>query len=84
MARVRRVETVKEMERVMDDLITCGYKVKSQGEFNANLIKRGQKTHHVLVFFLTFWFTFGIGNLIYALMPGKIEDEVMIKVESAI
>jgi hypothetical protein len=32
MARIRRVDDRKEMEKVIDDFITQGYKVKSQGE----------------------------------------------------
>ncbi len=78
--RVRRCESKKEFEKVVDDFITVGYQVQSRGETSALLIKRAKKTHHGLVLLLTWW-TCGIGNLIYALIPGKVEDEVMVKLE---
>lgn len=80
--RIRRCADVKEFERAIDDYITTGYTVKSRGEENALLIKRAAKNKHLLVFLLTFWFTVGIGNLIYALIPAKIEDEVLVKLNT--
>ncbi len=41
-------------------------------------------TKHGLVFLLTFWFTLGLGNLIYALIPAGVEDEVMVKIDAEI
>ena len=35
----------------------------------------------ILVALLTVWWTCGIGNLIYAFIPAKVEDEVMVKLE---
>ena len=78
--RIRKVSNTKEFDRLIDDFITSGYTIKSRGETNAHLIKRGKHTHHLLVFLLTFWFTLGLGNLIYALIPAKIEDDVLIKI----
>ena len=82
--RIRKVKTKEEMEQLIDDLITAGYTVESRGEENARLVKRGEKRNHLLVFLLTFWFTLGIGNLIYAAWPAKIEDEVLIKLQKPI
>lgn len=76
--RIRRTSSVKEFEQVIDDFITTGYQVKTRGEKNALLVKKKSKKH-LKVFFLTFWFTGGIGNLIYALIPAKTEDEVLVK-----
>ena len=81
--RIRRCSDEKEYERLIDDFITTGYEVKSRGEENALLVKKGKHDKHLLVFLLTFWFTLGIGNLIYALIPAKVEDEVLIKLERA-
>ena len=75
------LEDVKEFERVIDDFVTTGYEVSSRGQNNALLIKKGKHTKHGLVAALTCWWTFGIGNLIYALLPVKNEDEVLIKLE---
>lgn len=80
--RIRRVENQKELERVVDDFITTGYEVESKGENNAKLIKRGKRNKHLLIFLLTGWWTFGIGNLIYALIPAPVEDSVIVRIES--
>ena len=79
--RIRRCSTQKEFERLIDDFVTTGYTIKSRGEENALLVKKGKHDKHLLVFLLTFWFTCGIGNLIYALIPVKTEDEVLIKLD---
>ena len=55
-------------------------KVESRGENNA-LLKKFKKKNHGLVALLTVWWTCGIGNLIYAFIPAKVEDEVMVKLE---
>ena len=67
---------------MIDDFVTTGYTIKSRGEENTLLVKKGRHDKHLLVFLLTFWFTFGIGNLIYALIPAKTEDEVMVKIDN--
>lgn len=79
--RIRKCYTEKEFEQIIDEFITTGYDIKSKGERNALLIKK-KKKDHLKVALLTVWWTFGIGNLIYAFVPEKIEDEVMIKIEN--
>lgn len=80
--RIRRCSSRKEYEQLIDDYITVGYTVKARGEDNARLIKKGRHTKHGLVFLLTFWWTLGIGNLIYALIPVRDEDDILLKLES--
>lgn len=79
--RIRRCSTEKEMEKIIDDFVTTGYEIKSRGEENALLVKKGKHDKHLLVFLLTFWWTCGLGNLVYALIPTKVEDEVLIKLD---
>ncbi len=79
-SRIRKCSDKKEFERLIDDFMTMGYEIKSQGEENAMLVKKAKKDKHLLVFLLTFWFTLGIGNLVYALIPAANEDEVLIKI----
>ncbi|MBQ6035218.1 MAG: hypothetical protein IJL33_06950 [Ruminococcus sp.] len=78
--RIRRCSTQKEFEQVIDDFVTTGYKVESRGENNA-LLKKYKKKDHFKVALLTVWWSCGIGNLVYALMPAKVEDEVLVKIE---
>ena len=78
--RIRRCETRKEFEQVKDDYITQGYKIESSGENNALMVKR-KKKNHIAVLLWTVWWTAGLGNLIYALIPAKVEDSVMVKYE---
>jgi hypothetical protein len=80
--RIRRVDSIKEMERVVDDFITQGYKAKSRGEESARLVKEAPKDKHLLVALLTIWWTFGLGNLLYAVLPSKIEDDVLVRLEA--
>lgn len=82
--RIRRCKNSRELEQLIDDFITTGYEIKSRGENNALLIKKGKHSKHFLVFLLTFWFTMGIGNLIYALIPVKNQDEIMLKVDESL
>lgn len=83
MARIRRVDDQREMEKVIDDFITQGYKVKSQGERSTMMKKKsfGSGGMHVILLLLTGWWTFGIGNAIYAAYKYFTADEVQIKVE---
>ena len=79
--RIRRCSSQKELEQLIDDFVTTGYEVQSRGENNALLVKK-KKKDHVKVALLTVWWTCGLGNLIYALIPAKNEDEVLIKIEN--
>jgi len=83
--RIRRATDTREMERTRDDLITTGYSVKSNGENSTLLTNAGWGTlgTHIIVFLLTAWWTFLIGNLIYAVYAHSKGDEVLIKVEAA-
>ena len=80
--RIRRVNSKKEMDMLVDDFLTMGYVIDSQGKDNIRVVKKAKKEQHLLVAVLTAWWTFGIGNLIYALMPVKNSDEVLIKLEN--
>ena len=79
-SRIRRCSTRKEFEQVIDDFITTGYEIQTRSENNALLVKK-KKKNHLKVALLTAWWTCGIGNLIYAFIPAKVEDEVMIKLQ---
>lgn len=76
--RIRKCTNEREFEQVIDDFITTGYELQQRGTDNALLVKK-KKKDHVKVALLTVWWSAGIGNLIYALMPAKIEDEVLVK-----
>lgn len=77
--RIRRVANPKEMEQVIDDYITQGYKVKSRGEATATVKKEnwGTAGWHILWFCLTL----GIGNIIYALVSNSSADSVLVRIE---
>ncbi len=83
MARIRRVDDRKEMERVIDDFITQGYKVKSQGERSTMMKKKdyGSGGAHLLIFIFLGWWTLFIANAVYAAYKYFTGDEVQIKVD---
>lgn len=84
MSRVRRVDDRQELERSIDEFITRGYVLKSEGERSAKLKDRdwGEAEVHVIIALLSAWWTFGLSNAIYALYKYVNADEVLIKVES--
>ena len=83
MARIRRVDDAREMEKVIDDFVTQGYKIKSQGERSSMMKKHtwGSGSGHIVVAALTIWWTLGIGNVAYAIYKNRTAEEVQIKVE---
>lgn len=83
MARIRRVDGQKEMEKVIDDFITQGYKIKNQGERSTLMKKKtwGSGGMHIVVAVLTLWWTLGIGNAVYAIYKYLTAEEVQIKID---
>jgi len=80
--RLRKVNSSKELDTVVDDYITQGYKVQSTGE-NSTLLRKnqwGSTGGHLLVALLTIWWTLGVGNLIYALIAYSGSEKVMVKI----
>lgn len=58
----------ENLQKKVDDAKTEGWNLDEEGENRAVMIKRGYGTlgGHVLIAFLTIWWTFGLGNVIYA------------------
>jgi hypothetical protein len=83
MARIRRVDDQKEMEKVIDDFITQGYKVKSRGEHSTMMKEKsyGSGGAHLIILVLFGWWTLGVANALYAAYEYFTGDEVQIKVE---
>lgn len=53
----------------IDLYLTSGWDIKEETESHWELTRTNTTIGgHVLVFFLTFWFTFGIGNIVYWLV----------------
>jgi len=79
---VKRV-TAKQFEDVVEDKATEGYKLKSKTDRQAIFIKPnyGGALGHILVFLLTFWFTFGLGNIGYVIYCYFAKsDEIQLKI----
>lgn len=83
MARIRRVDDQKEMEQVIDDFITQGYKVKSRGEHSTMMKDKdfGSGGMHLLILIVFGWWTLGIANAVYAAYKYFSADEVQIKIQ---
>lgn len=82
--RIRRVNNRNQMENVVDDYVTLGYKVESRGENSVKLKEKkdwGSLSGHIIILLLTVWWTLGIGNLIYALIKHYGGEEVVVKQE---
>jgi len=81
MKQVIRVSK-KEFEDTVEDRVTEGFKLVSKTDRQAVLIKRrfGGLVGHFIVFVLTVWWTFFIGNLVWlAFNYFAKADEVQVK-----
>lgn len=79
-SRIRKVETKKQMDNLIDDYVTQGYAISSQGENSALLYKKtGNKVLVHVLLALFFWWCAFIPNIIYFFMGKK--EEIMVKVE---
>jgi hypothetical protein len=83
--RLRKAQTTQEMERVVDDLITQGYKVKSRGERSVKMKHEeyGSLMAHIIIFVLFGWWTIFIANVLYAAYKYVTGDEVLIQLDIA-
>lgn len=83
MARIRRVDDRKEMERTVEDFLTRGYKIKNEGERSTMLKKKnwGSSGMHIIVAVFTLWWTFGLGNVAYAIYKRLTAEEVQVKID---
>ncbi len=79
--RIRRVESQREMDAIVDDYITQGYVSLTTGE-NTTLLRKkswGTTGGHVICALLTVWWTIGLGNLIYALIAHYSAEKVLVR-----
>lgn len=82
--RIRRTESRREYENLVDDYITQGYEVTERGENSAMLRKKtwGTMGWHILVALLTAWWTIFLGNVAYALMARYwLADQLLVRLE---
>ncbi|GEK59092.1 hypothetical protein ACFOLK_14555 [Marinococcus halophilus] len=82
--RIRRVESKREMESVTDDFVTMGYEVISRGESSIRMRQHGgwgSLGGHLIVGLLTVWWSFGIGNIVYAVYKRYSGEKVLLKLE---
>lgn len=56
MPRIRRVESKREQEKLVDEFVTKGYKLKLQGQYSATVKEKdwGSPPVHGFVFLFTF------------------------------
>ena len=79
--RLRKAASQREFDTLVDDYITEGYTIISKGERNTLLRRKswGSMGAHIIIFLLSAWWTFLIGNIIYALIAHSSADKVMVK-----
>lgn len=81
MTRVYRVESRRELDNRVDELVTRGYKVKSHGDRTAHLKKSdwGSAGTHLILALFTLWWTLGLANALYAIYRRATAEEVKLK-----
>lgn len=82
MSRIRRVEDRRELERTVDEYITRGYRVESEGRDSTRLKDNdwGDAGTHLIVAVGTVWWTFGLANVLYALYRHATAEEVIVRI----
>lgn len=82
-SRIRKAQSQREHDSTVDDFVTQGYQVIEQGQSTTMLRKKtwGSFVGHLIVAVLTIWWTFGLGNLVYALIVHYAAEKVMVKIE---
>jgi len=82
---VKRVKSKKALESAIEDAQVEGWKLKTRGDTNAVMTKHGSYggiLGHAIVMIFTAWWTFFVGNLLYAGYRYVSEtQELQIKVE---
>lgn len=82
--RLRRVSSKREMENLLDDYMTQGFEIVEQGQSTAMVRRKtwGSPAGHVLWLLVSVWFTFGVGNVIYALVAHYTAEKIMLKLDT--
>lgn len=85
MSRVRRVADRRELEQSVDDYITRGYRIVSDGETSTRLKETdwGDSGTHLILAALTGWWTFGLANALYAIYSYATAEEVVVTLDDA-
>lgn len=81
--RIRRVNNQRELETLVDEFITMGYRVVEEGETSTKLKKKeyGGGLAHLIIFLVIGWWTFFLANIAYAIFKYYTGEEVLVKVE---
>lgn len=66
-SRIRKPTNQRDYEEIIDELITQGYKIESQGEYTTQLMKAayGSAVSHILIFIIFGWWTIFVANIIW-------------------
>lgn len=81
-SRIRKVETKKQMDSLVDDYVTQGYTIASQGAGTTLVVKKaGNRPVIHIVLAVCFWWTLFFPNFLYWLLSRK-KDEILVKVEA--
>lgn len=83
MGRVRRVSDRRELEHLVDEYITRGYRVVSRDDGSTRLKERdwGDGGSHLLLLLLTAWWSFGLLNGLYAVYRYSTAEEIVVTIE---
>lgn len=82
-SRIRKTQSQREHDSIVDDFVTQGHEVIEQGERTTLLRKKswGSFLGHTIVALLTIWWTLGLGNLAYALIAHYAAEKIMVRIE---
>ena len=79
--RARTCYNKKEFKQAIEELQERGYQLKSKDRRTAVLVKKREKKLHGVIAILTIWWSLGLINLLYAMLPKKKDDEVTLTLQ---
>lgn len=82
-SRIRKTQSQREHDSIVDDFVTQGHEVIEQGERTTLLRKKswGSLVGHTVVFVLLGWWTLLVANLAYALIAHYTAEKIMVRIE---
>jgi hypothetical protein len=82
-SRIRKVQTQREHDNLVDDYVTQGFATIEQGESSTMMRQKswGSFIGHTIVAVLTIWWTLGLGNLTYALIAHYAAEKILVKID---
>lgn len=79
--RTRTAESRAEFERAVEDYVVLGWRLVRRSPYVAEVKRRtwGKPRKHFLVFAVMGWWTFGLANIVYAMVAHMRAERIIVR-----